>query len=179
MDGSFPIPAKRRSVCRRCGAIAFSTPRPKTRSTVSRNWRHRCAARSLARSILSIPTGYGSSAGRELSQPRAATSFCAHIILADAVLVVPDARQDPRFRDNRYVAGEPYIRFYAAAPLLTREGHRLGVLAIVDREPRRDFSDQNCKQLQTLARLVMNELDLRLELARAAAPSAISSWSTS
>ena len=129
----------------------------------------------LAASLFSVPSAFislieverqwfKSRVGMAVTETARADALSAHTILADAVSVVPDARQDPRFRDNRYVAGEPHIRFYAAAPLLTREGHRLGVLGIVDREPRRDFSAENCKQLQTLARLVMNELDLRLEL---------------
>jgi hypothetical protein len=34
------------------------------------------------------------------------------------VHVVPDARVDPRFAANPLVTGEPFIRFYAGAPLI-------------------------------------------------------------
>ncbi|MGO8919976.1 MAG: GAF domain-containing protein, partial [Stellaceae bacterium] len=129
----------------------------------------------LAASLFSVGSAYislidaerqwfKSRVGMAVTETSREAVLAAHANLGEAVCVVPDTRQDPRFRDHPYVAGKPHMRFYAGAPLLTREGHWLGVLGIVDRKPRSDFSAENCKQLQTLARLVMNELDLRLEL---------------
>ncbi|RZM82909.1 GAF domain-containing protein [Leptolyngbya iicbica] len=63
-------------------------------------------------------------------------SFCGHAILEDRPLIVPDARDDPRFHDNPFVMGEPGIRFYAGMPLTVLDGYRLGTLCLIDQQPR-------------------------------------------
>ncbi len=62
-------------------------------------------------------------------------AFCAHTILERDLLVVDDARRDPRFSMNPYVLDSPNIRFYAGAPLLMPNGHALGALCIIDYVP--------------------------------------------
>lgn len=62
-------------------------------------------------------------------------SFCAHAILGQDVLEVPDATQDPRFSDNPTVTSGPCIRFYAGAPLILSDGHQVGTLCVSDLEP--------------------------------------------
>lgn len=69
-------------------------------------------------------------------------SFCTYAIMAADVFVVPDASLDPRFSDNALVTGYPCIRFYAGAPLLTKEGHGIGSLCLIDNKPRLDFSNR-------------------------------------
>jgi signal transduction histidine kinase len=107
----------------------------------------------VAQRLFGVPIGYISlvDATRQWFKSRqglatAATprdvSFCGHTILGDEALVVPDARQDPRFADNPLVTGEPYIRFYAGYPLRTPYGHKLGTLSIVDRRPRELTGDE-------------------------------------
>ena len=64
-------------------------------------------------------------------------SFCAHAILADTLLEVPDARLDPRFADNPLVTGAPHLRFYAGVPLQLASGARVGTLCVADSQPRR------------------------------------------
>lgn len=88
-------------------------------------------------------------------------SFCAHAIQADTVMVVPEATQDPRFARNALVTGEPGIRFYAGAPLKTPDGFKLGTLCLIDREPRKQLSQEQRAMLEGLAALVVNELELR------------------
>ncbi|MBN8873175.1 MAG: sensor domain-containing diguanylate cyclase [Rhodospirillales bacterium] len=86
-------------------------------------------------------------------------AFCAHAILADTPLVVPDAREDPRFFDNPLVADDPSIRFYAGVPLVAPNGHALGSLCVIDQE-RRTLSDDDLEILVSLARTVMTTLEL-------------------
>jgi diguanylate cyclase (GGDEF)-like protein len=74
-------------------------------------------------------------------------AFCAHTIAADEVLVVPDARDDPRFSAHPLVRAEPHIRFYAGAPLRSPEGHNLGSLCVLDRRPRQ-LSEAQIHQLE-------------------------------
>ncbi|GGE02967.1 bifunctional diguanylate cyclase/phosphodiesterase [Aureimonas endophytica] len=88
-------------------------------------------------------------------------SFCAHAILGDDVFVVPDAALDILFRDNPLVTGEPFIRFYAGAPLMAPSGHRLGSLCIIDTKPRLNFSAKDRRTLQNLAALAMDRMELR------------------
>lgn len=97
-------------------------------------------------------------------------AFCAPTIETSDVLVVLDASRDPRFRDNPLVTSAPFIRFYAGAPLVTPDGHRLGSLCVVDRKPRRSFPTHDRRGLEALAKLVVDQMSLRRdELARAAA----------
>jgi len=101
--------------------------------------------------------------GMELCSTDREWSFCAHAIAQgrDAVMVVEDATADPRFCDNPLVTGEPNIRFYAGAVLTTPLGHNLGTLCIIDSQPRKAPAMGKLKQLRTLARIVVDELQLR------------------
>lgn len=92
-------------------------------------------------------------------------AFCAHAILSPSTLVIPDALQDPRFAENDLVVGEPHIRFYAGAPLITPDGFVLGTLCVLDSQPRM-LNKQQILALEALARQVVSQLELRLHLHR-------------
>jgi len=86
-------------------------------------------------------------------------SFCAHALMGTEMLVVEDARLDARFSRNALVVGEPYVRFYAGAPLLTADGYALGTLCVVDRVPR-TLSPEQTDALRSLSHLVMTQLEM-------------------
>lgn len=89
------------------------------------------------------------------------TSFCGHTILDPTqVMVVNDARVDPRFHDNPRVLGEPNIRFYAGAPLVSPDGYVAGALCVMDREPR-ELNVFQCESLRSLSRQVVVLMELR------------------
>lgn len=98
------------------------------------------------------------------SGPRS-TSFCGHAIHEESLFIVEDAKLDDRFADNPFVTGEPFIRFYGGAPLVTDDHQILGTLCIVDRVPRQLTSLQQ-QALKTLSHQVMRELELRRSLYR-------------
>ncbi|WP_412727654.1 sensor domain-containing phosphodiesterase [Alteromonas sp. D210916BOD_24] len=84
------------------------------------------------------------------------TAFCAHTILEDQYMVVPDTLDDERFVDNPFVVGDPKVRSYAGANLIV-QGQRVGTLCVFGNAPR-SFSDQQVQQLIDLAKVVESEL---------------------
>ena len=90
-------------------------------------------------------------------------AFCAHALLSPEILQVPDTQADTRFADNDLVTGDPGMRFYAGAPLITPEGHTLGTLCVIDRVPRQ-LTVEQAQALQILSRHVMTQLQLRRHL---------------
>ena len=87
--------------------------------------------------------------------------LCASAYLADAPYVVNDALVDPRTIDHPLVHGELGLRFYAAAPIITSEGFRLGTVNVIDHMPRQPTEAQT-DVLLGLAKLAARHLDLRL-----------------
>jgi len=74
--------------------------------------------------------------GTDLCATTRGEAFCAHTILSDAPMVVPDAAADPRFARSRLVVEPPGVRFYAGAPIVTDDGYRLGSVCVMDDTPR-------------------------------------------
>lgn len=104
---------------------------------------------------------FKSRVGLQVRETSREDAFCAHAIHDDAVMVVEDAERDPRFRDNPLVLGDPKIRFYAGAPLVTSDGHGLGTVCIIDSQPRTALSPDEADTLKSLATITMALIETR------------------
>ncbi|MDH3545614.1 MAG: sensor domain-containing diguanylate cyclase [Gammaproteobacteria bacterium] len=102
---------------------------------------------------------FKSKQGIDACETPRAISFCGHAILDEQILLVTDARADPRFADNPLVTGEPKIRFYAGCPIHSPDGRRIGTLCLIDSKPG-EFSADDEAMLRDFARLVEDELAL-------------------
>ncbi|ASU32934.1 GAF domain-containing protein [Mucilaginibacter xinganensis] len=90
-------------------------------------------------------------------------AFCNHVIGQDCVMVVPDALLDRRFEHNPLVNEAPFIRFYAGAPLITQDGHKLGSLCVINQVPGQ-LSENQQHMLQALARQVIQLMEFDASL---------------
>lgn len=88
-------------------------------------------------------------------------SICAHAILEANYVEIADTLDDPRMAGNPLVHGEPGLRFYAGALLVTAEGLPLGTLCVLDLKPR-CLSELQVEALRVLAQQVVKLFDLRL-----------------
>ena len=165
MDGpviSAPIPsyeAARLNALRRCANL--DTP-PEARFDRLTRWaaRHFDVPIALISMVDERRQWYKACVGMSATDVNRKISFCAHAILANNVFVVPDTFQDERFYDNPLVTGSPFIRFYAGAPLITSEGHRLGTMCLIDTAPRR-FDGKHEADLEEFAATAVDMLEAR------------------
>ena len=75
--------------------------------------------------------------------------FCSTLVISDEdVRHIEDAANHPDTRSNSLVCGPPNIRFYARAPLITADGHRIGTLCAFGPEPRPSPSGQPSRALR-------------------------------
>lgn len=126
----------------------------------------------LAKAVLNMPMVTVSFVDRDrqwfkshqgMSVPGSARdiSFCTHTIQDSQTMIVPDALADPRFAKSPLVLNDPHIRFYIGVPLRTRDGYNVGALCSMDTKVRH-LSQAEVNILEDLAKLVVDELELRL-----------------
>jgi diguanylate cyclase (GGDEF)-like protein len=125
----------------------------------------------LIRNIFDLPIGVVSvidghrqwikaSDGTNVREIELGKTFCALTVQRSGPLIVPDALADPRFHKSPHVIGYPYVRFYAGMPLTTHDGYNIGTICAIGHEPR-TFSEREAGILSDLARVTMDELELR------------------
>lgn len=83
---------------------------------------------------------------------------CAQVAESAQLLVIEDFQVDPCYADS--VLGRAGTRFYAGAPLITRDGYGLGSLCVLGTEPRK-ATDVELAALVDLAAMVMAQIELQ------------------
>jgi diguanylate cyclase (GGDEF)-like protein len=102
---------------------------------------------------------FKASEGMEDRETARGPALCNYAIAENYPLVIPDTLRDPRFVDNDFVRGKPFIRFYAGAQLRV-SGAIVGTLCAMDTRPR-EFDGDAIGILSDLAAIAVDELMLR------------------
>jgi len=108
---------------------------------------------------------FKASVGLDATEIPRSPGLCGSAILRSEPYLITDCTADPRSAGNPLVEGELGVRFYAAAPIVTSDGHRLGTVNVIDTKPRAT-TDEELQTLHELAAIVMDELELRLSAIR-------------
>lgn len=101
---------------------------------------------------------FKSSIGLNIQTANREDVFCNLTIKQKDVFVVEDTLRN--FSQNPYVAQNPHIRFYAAAPLIDDNGYALGTICVMDYKPRK-ITPRQTKALKVLANQVMSVINLK------------------
>lgn len=105
---------------------------------------------------------FKSSFGLDIDEIPRSPGLCSSAIMADDIYIVENAKIDSRTLANPLVAGLLGLQFYAAAPLRSIDGYNLGTLCIIDKTPR-TLDARESSMLRQLSRIVMNQIELRLQ----------------
>ena len=88
-------------------------------------------------------------------------SLCSLTILHDTPTIFEDTHEVPQLLQSPYVHGEGGIRFYAGAPLIMPNGHRIGTVCVIDAEPRL-ITTRQMEMLVILAGIIVEKIVLEM-----------------
>ena len=128
---------------------------------------------SLATKIFNVPIAiitlvdtdriwFKSAFGIDTEQISRDPGLCSSAIMSDDIYIVENASIDPRTLTNPLVSGVLGLRFYAAAPLKSKDGYNLGTLCIIDKNPR-SLTGKESSMLMQLSKIVMTQIELKLQ----------------
>src|SRR5215211_7315538 len=110
--------------------------------------------RQFFKSCLGLPEPWATRRETPLSH-----SFCQHVVAAREPMIISDARRDERLLDNLAIRDLGVIA-YLGVPLITRQGHALGTLCVIDHQPR-IWTDDEISLVKDVAAAVVTEITLR------------------
>ncbi len=105
---------------------------------------------------------FKSKTGINISETPRSVAFCDHAIKDTDIYEVSDASKSEIFSGNPLVTGDPNIRFYAGAPLITPNGFNLGTLCVIDTVPKQ-LNDEQKKTLKALSKLIIGHFELKMK----------------
>ena len=131
---------------------------------------------SLAADLLQVPISlitfvdeerqwFKSAYGLEATWTPRQGGFCAYTVSCARPTMIEDATADAMFATHPMVLGDPHIRLYAGAPLVTDDGFALGTLCVIGPEPRR-LDRREMRILAALADLVIDQIETRIRAMR-------------
>lgn len=114
--------------------------------------------------------------GLDVKDTKRKDSFCNITIENDGIFEVPNAAEHEFLKNNPYVVGAPFIRYYMGAPI-TISGYRIGALCIMDTEPKSPAIPKYRAILLDLAAIAAREIHMQ-HLVRKTIPVILSAAST-
>lgn len=112
---------------------------------------------SLINLIDSYTTWTISGHGLEIQQTPREESLCQYTIAGQAQFEVSDLSLDMRFRDKDFTKAPLALRYYLGVPLIDTEGHQIGSLCVVDKQPK-NLNPEKIEMLKIIADQVINRI---------------------
>ncbi|TWR26643.1 PAS domain S-box protein [Mucilaginibacter achroorhodeus] len=101
--------------------------------------------------------------GTDLTCTDRQVAFCNDTIKHTGLNVIADTHLSEHFKSNPLVTGAPFVRFYAGAPLITKDGFAVGSLCIIDTKPR-VLTEHQKTTLLVMAKQVVHLMELNWSL---------------